>query len=101
MSDGVAGHAIDTRRCIDLLNAVDTAELLSTDLAGRGFLIFADRGECKHAAGAHSEHSADDALLSHTQSDQRVFVNLRLEELHHRYVVRESGGGGDNLVIVS
>src|SRR6266850_1341632 len=98
MSDGVSCHAIDASRCVHLLDAVDAAELLSTDLAGRGFLIFTNSCERKDAAGAHSKHTTDDALLSHAQADQRVFVALSLEELHHCYVVGERGGSGDNLV---
>src|SRR6266478_6775996 len=100
MTDGVARHAVDASRCVDLLDAVDAAELLSTDLPGRGFLIFTDGCEGKHAAGADSKHTADDALLSHAQADQGVFVTVGLEELHHRYVVGERGGGGDDLVVV-
>ena len=99
MPDRVARNTVHASCNIHLLDAIDAAKLLRADLAGRGFLIGAHGGEGKNAPRAHSEHTADDALLPHTQADHRVLVALGLKD-HHRYVVRERGGGSDDLVIV-
>jgi hypothetical protein len=75
MTDGIACHPIDASGCVDLLDPVDAAELLSADLPGRGFLIFTDSRERKHAAGA----TPSTRLMmpcSPMQADERVFVTL-------------------------
>ena len=100
MFDGIAGDSIDARGGVDLIDAVDTAEIPGSDLTGRGFEIGADRAKGESAAGAHIEHAADDALLSHAQPDQRMLGTLLLQKLHHGHVVGERGGGGDDLVEV-
>ena len=100
MLDRIAGDSIDAGGGVDLLDAVDTAQIARADLAGRGFKIRADRAKGENAAGAHAEHAADDALLSHAQPDERVLVALGLQKLHHGHVVGECGGGGDDLVEV-
>ena len=98
MFDGIARYAVNTGGGVHLLDPVNAAELRSTDLAGRSFLIGADGGKGENAAGAHVQYAADDALLSHTQADQRMAIALCLEKLHHGDVVGERGRGGDELV---
>ncbi len=100
MLDGIAGDAIDASGGIDLIDAVNAAQVARTDLAGSGFKIGADGGEGERAAGTHAEHAADDALLSHAQADQSMLAALRLQKLHHGHVVGKRGGGGDELVEV-
>jgi len=98
MLDGVAGDSVDASGSIDLIDAVDAAQFPRTDLTGCGFKIGADRAKGENAPGAHAEHAADDALLSHAQPDQRMLVALRLQKLHHGHIVRERGGGADDFV---
>src|ERR1700690_3365337 len=66
MLDGIAGDSVDAGGGIDLVDAIDAAEVARTDLAGRGLRLGADGSEGERAAGAHAEHAADDALLAHT-----------------------------------
>ena len=74
MLDGIAGDAIDASGGVDLLDAVDAAQVPRTDLTGSGFEIGTDRAKGERAARAHAEHAADDALLSHAQADQRMLA---------------------------
>jgi len=50
-------------------------------LSGSGFFPRTDGREGKHAAGAHSEHAADNALFAHADPDQRTIVSFAAEEL--------------------
>src|ERR1700691_966720 len=77
---GIAGDSINPSSGIDLLDAVDTTKIARTDLAGRGFetSIRIDGAKRERAAGTHAKHAADNALLSHAQTDDRVLVTLRL-----------------------
>jgi hypothetical protein len=100
MFDGIAGDSIDASGGVDLVDAVDAAQIPGADLTGCGFEIGADRAKGESAAGAHAEHAADDALLSHAQPDQRMRGALRLQKLHHAHVIGERGGGSDDLVEV-
>src|SRR5258706_12473956 len=98
MFDGIAGDSIDARGRVNLLDAVDAAQILRADLAGCGPEIGADRAKGENAAGSHAEHAADDALLSHAQPNQRMLVALRLQKLHHGHVVGYRGSGSDDFV---
>ncbi len=100
MLDGIAGDSVDAGGGVDLLDAIDAAQIAGADLSGSGFGVGTDGAEGEDAAGAHAEHTADNALLAHAQAEEGVLVALGLEELHHRHIVREGGGGGDNLVEV-
>src|SRR5260370_27953194 len=42
MLDGIAGDSVDASRSVDLIDAVDAAQIPSTDLTGCGFKICAD-----------------------------------------------------------
>ena len=59
-----------------------------------------DGGKGKHAAGADSEHAADDALLTHTNANDRMVIALALQELNHGNIVGERSGGTDDFVEV-
>src|SRR6266699_1864518 len=62
--------------------------------------IRADGSEREHATRAYSEHAAYDSLFPHAQPDQRIFVTLLFQELHHCYVVVERGRGAYDFVEV-
>ena len=64
------------------------------------FLPWTDRGKGKHAAGAHSEHAADDALLAHANANDGMVVALAPQKLDHGNIVGERSGGTDDFVEV-
>src|SRR6185369_6659068 len=49
------------------------------------------------AAGADSEHTADNALLAHADTHHRAIIAGVLQELHHGHVVIETRGRADDL----
>src|ERR1700688_2895499 len=100
MFHGIAGNSVDTGGGIDLLDAINSAQIPPADLPGRGFKVGADRAKGEYAAGANTQHAADDALLPHAQPDERMLVAVRLQELHHRHIVGERGSGTDDFVEV-
>src|SRR3954469_14613188 len=100
MSHRVSRHTVHARSRIDLLDAINRTQLLCADLPRCGLLIRTYRRKSKRAARAHSEYAADDSLLSHTQADERMFVALRLQELHYGDVVGKSGRSSNDLVVV-
>ena len=101
MRHRVSRHSVDPRRCVDLLDTIGAAQLLSRDLAWSRLLVRTQCGKRKHAPRANSEYSANNALLSHAQTNEGVLVALLLQEFHHHDVVIQSRGGGHDLVEVS
>ncbi len=99
--DRIACHAVDARRHVHSLDAIDIAQFLGGDLA-RGSL-FAGRGggEGEHAAGAHTQNAADDSLFAHAHANQGVPVTFLRQKLDHGDVVGEGSGRADDLVEVS
>src|SRR6202140_4626230 len=97
---GIAGNSVDTGGGIDLLDAINSAQIAPADLPGRGFKVGADRAEGENAAGANAQHAADDALLAHAQPDERMLAAVRLQELHHGHIVGERGSSTDDFVEV-
>src|SRR5208282_589926 len=69
MLDRIAGHSIDACSGVDLIDAVDIAQIARTDLTRCGFETGTgiDRAKSERTAGANAEHAADDPLLSHTE----------------------------------
>src|ERR1035441_934736 len=100
MFDGIAGDSVDASGGVHLIDAVDAAQIERADLTRCSFEIGAHCAKGEGAAGAHAEHAADDALLSHAQPDQCMLAALRLQKLHHGHVVRERSGGRDDFVKV-
>src|SRR5438045_7288843 len=100
MPDGISDYAIDSGSDVELLDAVDGAQLLGGDLSGRGFLAAGGRGESEGAACAHSQYPADQALLAHTHSDHGMAVALTGKETNHADVVGQGGGGAYDFVEV-
>ncbi len=96
----VSGNAIDLCGRVHLIEAISALKLLGGDLSGGGFFVGGQGTESEDAAGAGSQDAADDALLAHAHSHQRVLVAMPLQELHHGHIVVESGCGADNLVEV-
>jgi hypothetical protein len=95
MFDGIAGDSVDASGGVNLIDAVDAAQIARTDLAGCGLKVGLgiDRAKCKGAASAHAEHAADDTLLSHAQTDERMLAAPGLQKFHHRHVVGKRSGG--------
>ena len=54
MRYGIAGDSVDAGGDVDALDAVDVAQFLRGDLAGRGFFAGDGGGESEDAAGADS-----------------------------------------------
>ena len=100
MLNRIARDSVDFRGGIDLLDAVDAAQITSTDLARSRLKIGIDCAKGEHTAGAHTEHAADDSLFSHANSNERMFVAPRLQELHHGHVVEERRRRADDLIEV-
>src|SRR2546430_9356825 len=96
----VPGDAVHPGCGIALFDSIGAAQILSSDLAGSSLFIRADGSEREHATRAYSEHSAYDSLFPHAQPDQRIFVTLLFQELHHCYVVVECGRGAYDFVEV-
>src|SRR5579863_2895858 len=100
MGNRIAGDSVDASSSVYLFDTVSAAQFLRSHLAGRGLFVVADGGEGEDAAGSDSQNSADDALFSHANSDQRMQSAVFLEELHHGDIVGQRGSGADNLVEV-
>src|SRR6185503_17231398 len=98
MRDRISSNTINFGCRIHLINAVCGAQFLSCDLPGSSLLAGGNGGEGKFASGAHTEHPADDALFTHTDSDQGSVVSMLLQELHQRNVVVQRSGCTDDLV---
>ena len=96
----IPGNAVHPGCGIHLFDSIRAAQILSSDLAGSSLFIRADGSEREHATRAYSEHSAYDSLFPHAQPDQRIFVTLLFQELHHCYVVVERGRGAYDFVEV-
>ena len=56
MLDGIAGDSIDAGSGVDLIDAIDAAQIPRTDLSGRGLEpgTGIDCAKSKYAAGAHA-----------------------------------------------
>src|SRR2546427_12403568 len=100
MGNRVPGNAVHPGCGIHLFDSISAAQILSSDLARSSLFIRADGSECEHATRAYSEHAAYDPLLAHAQADQRMFVALLFQELHHGDVVVERGRGAYDFVEV-
>src|SRR5205814_6162850 len=98
MPDGISDYAIDSGSDVELLDAVDGAQLLGGDLSGRGFLPASGRGESEGAACAHSQDPADESLLAHTHTHNWMAVALAGEEANPSDVLAQGGGSVDDLV---
>src|ERR1700733_3277372 len=101
MSHGIARNPIHSRRGIDLLDTIRAAQVLRRYLARRGLLVLVHRSEGEDTARADTKHTADDALFPHTDADQRMFIAVLLEELHHEHVVVKRSRRGDNLLKIA
>src|SRR6202035_4672256 len=101
VGDGVSGNSVDAGGGVDRIDAVDAAQFLGSNLDGGGFFSGADGSEGEDAAGADSEDTADDALLTHTHADHRLLIGFPSQKLDHGYVVGKGGGRGGHFVVVS
>src|SRR5271156_4214446 len=101
MSDRVSGNPVDARGGVQLLDAVEAAQLLRGDLSGSGLFSGTHGGKGEHAAGADSQHAADDALFAHAHPDQRMVVPSPPQKLDHGNVVGKRSRRADNFVEVS
>jgi hypothetical protein len=100
MLDGIAGDAIDASGGVDLLDAVDTAQIARADLAGRGFEILADRAKGKTLPARTPSTRLMMPCSPMHRPISACLSALRLQKLHHGHVVGERGGGGDDFVEV-
>ena len=79
VADGIAGHAEDARRLIELIDAVEIEQRARRNLARRGLCALARRGKSERRAGARAQHAADQPFFAHGDAHdvrtQRVVFN--------------------------
>ena len=90
--DGVAGHAEDARRVVELLDAVEVAQGAGGGLAGGGFRALGERGKGEGRAGAQAQHAADQPLLAHGDAHHLSRAGAILDQLQDGQVVGQRLG---------
>src|SRR5579871_6659848 len=89
MGNGIAGHAVYLGGRVQVLDTIDIAQDSRGRLAGSGLFPWIESSKGELAAGTHPQHTADNALLSHTYTNQRMRVTVLLQEFHHRHAIIE------------
>src|SRR5947209_633827 len=97
MRNRVTSHPIDPGRGIDVFDAVGFSQSTRRDLSGSSLFTWIGGGKGKLAAGAHRQPPADDALLSHADTNERICMAVLFQKLHHDHIVIERTGRGHDL----
>src|SRR5208283_2917204 len=100
MGDRVYDHSVDARGGVQLLDPVDTAQLLGRRLARSGGFPGGGGGESEDAPCSYSQDAANEPLLSHAHADQGMTVALTAQKLDHGDVVGKRGRGADDFIKV-
>src|SRR5580692_5720239 len=98
MGNRVACDAVNSGGDVDLLDAVDSSQVLGGYLAWSCLFLSSYRCKRKSTSCPNPQYATDDSLLPHAKADERVAIALFFEELHHHDVVGERGRRRHDLV---